>query len=343
MRKLNNTLYVTSPERYLALEGEAVVVLEKDEKIGRFPLHNLEGIVTFGYTGASPALMNACAQRQISLSFLSRSGRFLAGVHGPVRGNVLLRKQQYRLSDTKEDCVAYARAFLTGKLYNARWVVERTLRDYAMRVDSARLKAASGALWNSLRALETAAAMETLRGVEGEAAAQYFAVFDEMILQQKDTFFFDGRVKRPPTDNVNALLSFVYVLLSREVAAALETVGLDPYVGFLHTDRPGRASLAMDLMEELRAPLADRFALGLINTRQVKDSGFVREESGAVRMTDEQRKGILAVWQKRKQEIITHTYLGEKVEWGLVPYAQAMLLARAIRGDIDGYPPFLWK
>lgn len=341
MRKLNNTLYVTSPDRYLSLEGEAVVVLQKDEKLGRFPLHNLEGIVTFGYTGASPALMAACAERQISLSFLSRSGRFLAGVQGPTRGNVLLRKQQYRLSDGGN--ADYARAFLTGKLYNARWVLERTLRDHTLRVDAARLKAASGALWNSLRALESLTDVDAMRGVEGEAAARYFAVFDELILQQKDSFLFSGRVKRPPTDNVNALLSFVYVLLSREVSAALETVGLDPYVGFLHTDRPGRASLAMDLMEELRAPVADRFVLGLINTRQVSDSGFLREESGAVRLTDEQRRTVLSAWQKRKQELLTHPYLNEKLEWGLVPYAQAMLLARSIRGDIDGYPPFLWK
>lgn len=343
MRKLNNTLYVTSPDRYLALEGESVVVLENGNKLGQFPLHNLEGIVSFGYTGASPALMAACAQNQIALSFLSRSGRFLASVQGATHGNVLLRKQQYRISETGSGRAEYARAFLTGKIYNARWVLERTLRDYALRVDAARLKAVSGALWNALRMLEGMQDVDAMRGVEGEAAARYFSVFDEMVLQQKDSFPFDGRVKRPPTDNLNALLSFIYVLLSREVTSALETVGLDPYVGFLHTDRPGRASLAMDLMEELRAPVADRFVLGLINTRQVADRGFIREQSGAVRLTDEQRKTVLTAWQKRKQEEITHPFLGEKLEWGLVPYSQAMLLARAIRGDIDGYPPFMWK
>ncbi|MDD3335355.1 MAG: type I-C CRISPR-associated endonuclease Cas1c [Eubacteriales bacterium] len=343
MRKLNNTLFVTSPDRYLALEGETVLVLEKDQKLGQFPLHNLESIVTFGYTGASPALMAACAQRNIALTFLSTHGRYLASVHGETKGNVLLRKQQYRLSDCEKDCLPYARAFLLGKLFNGRWVIERTLRDHAIRVDAAALKAASGRLWDSIHALDAAESIDTLRGIEGEAATRYFGVFDQMILQQKDAFSFQGRMKRPPTDNVNALLSFVYVLLTRDVEAALETVGLDPYVGFMHADRPGRASLAMDMVEELRAPIADRFVIGLINRRQVTDSGMIRTESGVVRIDDVMRKEILAAWQQRKQELLTHPYLGEKLEWGLIPYAQALLLSRAIRGDLDGYPPFLWK
>lgn len=343
MRRLNNTLYITSPDRYLALEGETVVVLDKEKKMGQFPLHNLEGIVTYGYTGASPALMAACAEREISLSFMSASGRYLAGVRGKTRGNVLLRKQQYRLSDDEVKSLPYAKTFILGKLYNARWVIERTLRDHALRVNTAALKAASGALWDSLQKIEGVTAIDSLRGIEGEAATRYFGVLDEMILQQKDSFVFDGRVKRSPTDNVNALLSFIYALLARDVEAALETVGLDPYVGFMHTDRPGRASLALDLMEELRAPLADRFVIGLINRRQVTDSGMIREESGAVRLNDDLRRDVLTAWQKRKQETLTHPYLDEKLEWGLIPYAQALLLARAIRGDLDGYPPFLWK
>ena len=343
MRKLNNTLYVTSADRYLALEGETVVVLDKGERVGQYPLHNLEGIVTFGYTGASPALMAACVQRQVALTFLDAHGRYLASVQGEERGNVLLRREQYRRADTDTGCLSYARSFLTGKLFNARWVLERTIRDNRERLDTARLTTASGALWNSLRALDSAGSVDALRGIEGEAATQYFAVFDEMILQQKDSFAFRGRNRRPPTDNVNALLSFVYVLLARECASALQSVGLDPYVGFLHTDRPGRASLAMDLLEELRAPVADRFALGLINLRQVSDKGFERQESGAVYLTDTQRKGILAAWQTHKQEVITHPYLGEKVEWGLIPFTQSMLLARTLRGDLDAYPPFLWK
>lgn len=343
MRKLNNTLYVTSPGRYLSLEGETVIVSEQQERLGQFPLHNLESIVTFGHAGASPMLMAACVQRGVALTFLSMHGRYLASVQGETRGNVLLRREQYRIADSPVRSAAYARSFLTGKIYNARWVLERTLRDHAARVDAQAIRRASGALWQSLQSLESATGVDALRGVEGDAAAQYFKVFDDLILQQKDAFAFRGRVRRPPTDNVNALLSFVYVLLSRECAAALETVGLDPYVGFLHEDRPGRASLAMDLMEELRAPVADRFVLGLINLKQVTDSGFEREESGAVRMTDPQRKTILSAWQARKQEIITHPFLEEKVEWGLVPYTQALLLARTIRGDLDAYPPFLWK
>lgn len=343
MRKLNNTLYVTSPDRYLSLEGETVVVLEKSEKVGQYPLHNLEGIVTFGYTGASPGLMAACARRQIALTFLDPHGHYLGTVNGETRGNVLLRREQYRRADTDAGCVPFARSFLTGKLFNARWVLERTLRDHRERVDAGRLTAASGALWNSLKALDTAATTEALRGIEGEAAAQYFSVFDDLILQQKDSFYFRGRNRRPPTDKVNALLSFVYVLLARECASALESVGLDPYVGFLHTDRPGRASLAMDLLEELRAPVADRFVLGLINLRQVSDKGFERQDSGAVYLTDAQRKAVLTAWQAHKQEVITHPYLGEKVEWGLIPFSQALLLARTLRGDLDAYPPFLWK
>ena len=343
MRKLNNTLYVTSPDRYLSLEGETVVVQEKGEKLGQYPLHNLEGIVTFGHAGASPMLMAACAQRQISLTFLDMHGRFLAGIVGETRGNVLLRREQYRLADSPDGCARYARSFLIGKVFNARWVLERALRDHGPRIDTARVGRASGALWDSLRALEAAESTDALRGIEGEAARQYFAVLDELILQQKDAFYFRVRTRRPPMDNVNALLSFVYVLLARECATALETVGLDPYVGFLHTDRPGRASLAMDLLEELRAPPADRFVLALINLKQVSDSGFTREAGGAVRITDAQRKAILTAWQTRKQELITHPYLEEKVEWGLIPFTQALLLSRAIRGDLDAYPPFMWK
>lgn len=343
MRKLRNTLYITSPDRYLAVEGESVLVLEKEQKVGQFPLHNLEGILTFGYTGASPALMAACAERGVSLTFLSPGGFFRATVQGPTRGNVLLRKEQYRQSDSPAACVRYARDFLTGKIYNARWTLERALRDHALRIDTARVKEASDALQSSLHALSDSATLDALRGIEGEAAARYFGVLNELILQQKDLFFFEKRAKRPPTDNMNALLSFVYTLLMRECCTALEAVGLDPYVGFLHADRPGRPSLACDLMEELRSTYADRFALSLVNLRQASDRDFIREESGAVRMTPELRKVILNAWQKRKQEEITHPFLEEKLEWGMVPYLQAQLLSRAIRGELDGYPPFLWK
>lgn len=343
MRKLLNTLYVTSPNTYLSLDGENIVVLKEEIEALRIPLHNLEGIVAFGYTGASPALMGACAKRNIALSFMTQSGKFLARVVGEVRGNVTLRKSQYRLSDSEDESNKIAKNFILGKIFNARWVVERATRDYAMRLDVDKLKEVSNVLANSLKLVKQSKNLEQLRGYEGEAASQYFGVLDDLILQQKESFYFHSRNKRPPLDNVNAMLSFVYTLLAHDVAAALETVGLDPYVGFLHRDRPGRISLALDIMEELRSVYADRFVISLINKREVNTDGFTKKENGAVIMDDDTRKIILKSWQSKKQEIITHPFLQEKLEWGLVPYVQSMLLARFIRGDLDGYPPFMWK
>lgn len=343
MRKLLNTLYITSPNTYLSLDGENVVIIKENDEVSRIPLHNLEGIITYGYTGASPALMGACSKHNISLSFMKQSGRFLCRVVGEVKGNVTLRKVQYRISDSETESNKIARNFITAKIFNSRWVIERATRDYATRLDVEKLKRVSKVLANSLKLVQESDNLEQLRGFEGEAASQYFTVFDDLILQQKSDFYFRGRNKRPPLDNVNAMLSFVYTLLAHDVAAALETVGLDPYVGFLHRDRPGRISLALDLMEELRAVYADRFVISLINKREVNAQGFKQQENGAVIMNDETKKTLLRAWQSRKQETITHPFLQEKIEWGLVPYAQAMLLARYIRGDLDGYPPFMWK
>ena len=343
MKRLLNTLYINSADRYLSLDGENVVVLCDKEEIGRVPLHNLEAIVTYGFTGASPALMGACAKRNIGLTFLSQSGRFLARVSGQERGNVLLRKRQYQLSEETKASLDIGKSFIIGKVFNGRWVLERATRDHGMRVDTEKLKRVSGQMRNSLKAIQVCDSMESLRGIEGEAASLYFSVFDELILQQKEDFSFSGRNRRPPLDAVNALLSFVYTLLSQMSISALETVGLDPYVGFMHRDRPGRASLALDLMEELRPVLADRFVVSLINKRIVSLSGFSQKENGAVIMDDDTRKAVLGAWQMRKQEMIKHPFLEQKVEWGMVPYAQALLLARFIRGDLDGYPPFMWK
>ena len=343
MKKLLNTLYTTAANRYLSLDGENVVVYEEKDEIGRVPLHNLESIVSFGYTGASPALMGACANKNISLVFMSQSGRFLARVTGAVKGNVTLRKSQYRCSENLMESNKIARNFIIGKIYNARWIIERATREYPLRLDIEKLKKVSKALQNSIKAVTACDDLETLRGVEGEAASSYFSVFDDLILQQKETFIFDTRNRRPPLDNVNALLSFTYTLLASTCASALEAVGLDPYVGFLHRDRPGRASLALDLMEELRAVLADRFVLTLINKRVVLPGGFKKKENGAVIMDDPTRKAVLTAWQTRKQESLTHPFLDEKVEWGMVPYIQALLLARYLRGDLDEYPPFMWK
>ena len=343
MKRLLNTLYITSGNRYLSLDGENVVVLEEQQEIGRIPLHNLQAIVTFGYTGASPALMGVCAQRNIELSFMSGNGRFLARVTGEVKGNVTLRKQQYRVSDDREKSIKIARNFILGKVYNSRWVLERAGRDYAMRLDAELIRKKSLYLAQSMKNIRMCENNEELLGLEGEAASVYFSVFDELILQQKKDFYFHGRNKRPPLDNVNAMLSFAYSLLASMCGSALESVGLDPYVGFFHTDRPGSMSLALDLMEEFRSIMADRFVLTLINKRIMKSDHFMKKENGAVIMSDEGRKLFISAWQSKKQETITHPFLNEKIEWGMAPYVQSMLLARYLRGDIDEYPPFFWK
>ena len=343
MRKLLNTLFVTSEDSYLALENENVVVLNGEEKKGQFPLSILEGIVCFTYKGASPALMGACAKRGVQLCFMTPNGRFLARACGESRGNVLLRKKQYRVSDDETQSCLIARNFIFGKVYNTRWMIERTLRDHALRVDVDEMKRLSLQMSERLPVIAEAADLDTLRGLEGEASTRYFAAFDQMILNQKEDFHFEDRNRRPPMDRVNALLSFAYTMLANDCAAALESVGLDAYVGFLHRDRPGRASLALDLMEELRGPMADRLALTLINTRAIQARHFQRQADGAVLLNDEGRKLFLNAWQERKRETLTHPYLKEKIYWGLVPYVQALLLARCLRGDLDGYPPFLWK
>lgn len=343
MRKMLNTLFITSEDAYLALENENVVVLRGEEKMGQYPLTILENIVSFSYKGASPALMGTCAARDIHLCFLTPNGRFLARVCGQSRGNVLLRKEQYRVSDDSAQSCMVARNMIFGKIFNSRWVLERMLRDHAMRADLPSLSAASAQLQNRLEGVRQIDDLDALRGAEGLASAAYFGVFDQMILNQKDVFHFDGRNRRPPRDRVNAALSMTYTLLAHDCASALESVGLDAYVGFMHCDRTGRASLALDLMEELRAPLADRFVLTLINTRVLQQKHFKTQADGAVWLTDDGRKALLSAWQSRKKAEITHPFLKEKMAWGLVPYVQALLLARTLRGDLDGYPPFLWK
>lgn len=343
MKRLLNTLYITSPEKYLSLDGENIVITEKKSEYARVPLHNIESVVTMGYSGISPSLLGKCAEKNISVSFLSRSGRYLAGTVGPYNGNVILRKTQYRFSDNEEKCTDISKNIIIGKLYNSRWVLERATRDYAASLDTRKLKNASLQI---KKAMETAADCrntEQLRGIEGEAAARYFSVFDDLILQQKADFTFTQRNKRPPTDKVNAMLSFAYTMLNSMVASALYCVGLDPFVGFMHKDRPGRTSLALDLMEEFRSVYADRFVITLINKRIVNKKDFFTKENDAVYFTDEGKKKFLQSWQTKKRDAIMHPFLKEKVEWGMVPYVQALLLARYLRGDIDGYPPFMWK
>ena len=343
MKKLLNTLYLTAPEHYLSLDGENVVVLDGNTVVGRIPLHNLESIVSFGYRGASPALMGACAEKMISLSFLTPQGNFQARVVGKVHGNVVLRKTQYETSQNEEKSLQVARNCILGKVYNSRWILERALRDHSMQIDSEKVGHASRLLQASLTEIRNCGNASKLRGMEGEAASLYFGVFDELILQQKKDFTFSGRNRRPPLDKVNALLSFTYTLLTGMTVSALETVGLDPYVGFLHTDRPGRTSLALDMIEELRPVLADRFVLTLINRKIVSARDFTVKENSAVLLDDDARKRVLIEWQNKKKEAITHPFLNEKVEWGIIPFVQAMLLARYLRGDLEEYPPLLWK
>ena len=343
MKHLLNTLYILSEDVYLSLDGENVVANRDKEAVARYPLHTLQNIVTFSYAGASPALMGACAQRQIGLVFCTPRGRFLARVCGESAGNVLLRREQYRIADDPARCCEISRTMIFGKLYNARWSIERTRRDHGMRVDGELLAGASRQINDLLPQVRQVNAPDELRGLEGVGANAYFKAFDQMILGDKEAFFFHGRSRRPPLDAVNAMLSFAYSLLAHDCASALESVGLDSYVGFLHRDRPGRTSLALDLMEELRPCMADRFVLTLINNRVVKAADFQYMESGAVLLTDEGRKVFLKNWQGRKKETLNHPYLAEKLPWGMIPYIQALLLARYLRGDLDAYPPFLWK
>lgn len=343
MRKLLNTLYVMTEDAWLSLDGANVVIKAEERELGRFPLHGLEGIVCFSYRGASPALMGACAEHGIDLSFFRPSGRFLARVSGGVKGNVLLRKTQYRVSEDAAAALDVGKSMLVGKLYNARWVLERATRDHALSVDCEKLKAASSMLREAIPRIESAGTADSLRGIEGDAAAEYFGVFNELILNSDQAFAFHGRSRRPPLDCTNAMLSFAYALLANQCAAALESVGLDPFVGFVHTDRPGRESLALDLMEELRPAFADRFVLSCINNRVVNAQMFDQTDSGAVLLNETGRRASLKAWQERKKDVLTHPFLKEKMPWGLAPFVQALLLARFLRGDLDACPPFLWK
>ena len=343
MKQLLNTLFVTTQGSYLSQKGDTVLVrLENEEKL-RVPIHTLGGIVCFGQVSCSPFLMGLCGEKNVTLSFLTENGRFLARVHGPVRGNVLLRREQYRQADDLHSSAKVAKSIVTAKIANCRNVLLRATRDRPDNENNSQLTRASSLLRNLLDELDRELSLELIRGKEGEAAKIYFDVFDHLITANKDNFYLKDRNRRPPLDNTNALLSFLYTILVHDIESALETVGLDPAVGFLHRDRPGRASLALDLMEEFRSYFADRLALSLINRQQIKPEGFRKTETGAVLMDDETRKIVLVAWQKRKQEEISHPFLDEKVQIGLLPYIQALLLARFLRGDLKGYPPFFAK
>jgi CRISPR-associated protein Cas1 len=340
MKRLLNTMYVTTQGGYLFRDGEAVVIkTDGTEKI-RFPLLNLESLVCFGNVSISTPLLGFCAERSVGVSFLTENGRFLARSSGGVRGNVLLRRAQFRRADDLGESATIGRSMVVGKIINARVLLLRARRE---AYDGEVFDFSIASLGRILSEVNRTITLDELRGKEGEAAREYFRVFDHLIRHQKEDFKFHERSRRPPLDNVNALLSFVYTLLAHDVVSALESVGLDPFVGFLHRDRPGRPSLALDLMEELRPYLADRLVVSLINLRQVRGAGFNRTESGAVEMDDVTRKAVLVAYQKRKRDEIEHPFLKEKIHVGLVPYAQAQLLGRYLRGELDAYPPFISK
>lgn len=343
MKKLLNTLYVTSEDLYLSLDGENVVAWRKDERTGRFPLHILGGIAYFGYPGASPQLLGACLERGIGFSFYRPNGRFLARIAGNDSGNILLRREQFRVSESPERSLQIARHFIIGKIHNSRQILDRARRDHPLQVDMQALEAKSKELKDYVSDAKDADSLDYLRGVEGAAARAYYAVFDQLIFANRDCFQFRGRNRRPPKDATNALLSFAYSLLANDCYSALEGVGLDPYMGFMHTDRPGRKSLALDLEEELRSVFADRVVLNCINNRVVREGHFECRLDGAVLLNDSGRKLFLDTWQAKKREVIQHPFLKEKIPWGLLPHVQALLLSRYLRGDLDGYPPFLWR
>jgi CRISPR-associated protein Cas1 len=343
VKKHLNTLFVTTQKAYLKKEGETVVVKVQGEIRLRIPIHTLDGIVCFGNIMCSPFLMGFCAERNVTVSFLSEQGRFLARVQVPVSGNVLLRRDQYRYADDKDNSSKIARAILTGKLANCRIVLKRAIRDHPDKLDCEEVRQASKLIKSSLKRLQSELSLNVLRGIEGDVAHIYYKVFDNLITSQKVDFVFNGRNRRPPLDNVNCLLSFIYTLVMHDVRSALETAGLDPAVGFLHRDRPGRLGLALDMMEEFRPFIADRLTLSLINLSQVANDGFKKSESGAVLMNDETRKTVLIAYQKRKKDELKHPFLKEKVTVGMLFYIQALLMARYLRGDLDGYPPFIWR
>jgi CRISPR-associated protein Cas1 len=342
MKKHLNTLFITTQGSYLAKDGECVLLRVEQSDKARIPIHTLGGIVCFGNVSVSPFLLGHCAENGVAVSFLTENGRFLARVQGPVSGNVLLRREQYRWADDASRSTQMARYVLTSKLANSRNVLLRAARDHGDDGRGEPLQAAAQRLADCIRRVERPdLSLDEVRGIEGEAGAVYFGAFDDLITSDEEAFRFQGRNRRPPLDPTNCLLSFLYTLLVHDIRAALESVGLDPAVGFLHRDRPGRPGLALDIMEEFRAVVADRLALSLINLGQVKPRGFNKLESGAVLMEDDTRKEVIVAYQKRKQDVVEHPFLKEKMPVGLLWHTQALLLARYIRGDLDGYPPYI--
>ena len=342
MKQLKNTLYLSYDEGQISCSGRALVIRAKDQALQQFPVHILEQIVCFGSVMLTPDAMNLCLANNVTINYLSVYGRFRGRISGPVRGNVLLRRMQFRRADDPVQTAELATAFLLSKISNARTVLLRHARERETNVFDEAVRDMAGLLVK-LKGF-TITDLNELRGLEGDAANIYFRCFDSMILKNRETFSFHGRSRRPPSDPINALLSLGYSLLAAEITGVLESVGLDPSVGFLHKDRPGRPSLALDLMEEFRAVVVDRFVLALVNREQLQANDFETDEAGGVALTEKARKEIfLNEWENRKRTEIIHPVLGEKISFGLLPHVQAMLLARSLRGDLDFYPPFFLK
>ncbi len=343
MKPILNTLYIQTQGSYLRLDHETLKIEVERESVFQIPLHHLRGIVVFGNVLVSPFLLHRCANDGRDVVWLSEYGRFQARLDGPTTGNVLLRRAQYAALNDAAQTLAIARLMVAGKLQNARTVLKRAAREAKGSPDQIQLNEAAESQAKGIRMAEKASDLDTLRGVEGSAARAYFAAFSSMIRLHREAFEFTERSRRPPRDPVNALLSLAYALLSNECVAACESVGLDPQVGYLHALRPGRPALALDLMEELRTPLADRLVLTLINRNQIKPDDFMDRPGGGIYLTETARKTFLAAYQKRKQEEITHPVLGTKISYGLIAHIQARLLARYLRGDLPSYQPFLFR
>lgn len=343
MKKLQNTVYITTEGSWLGKEHDTMVVRHDEETLARVPLHAVSSIVCFGQVGCSPWLMEACTGRGITITYCTRNGRFQARVEGRLSGNVTLRRQQYRRCDNAEYSALTARHIVAAKLANARTVLQRALRDHNVVTGNAELEQTTQRLKSVIRRTIRSNDIDEIRGFEGEGAREYFHVFDHLLTITEENFRFERRSRRPPLNNINCLLSFVYTLLVNDCRSAVEAVGLDSQAGYLHRDRPGRPSLALDMMEEFRAPLADRLVCSLVNRRQLDARSFKHSQAGGVILNDDARKTVISAWQERKQDEIMHPFLKEKIPIGIAFHAQAQLLARFIRGELDAYPAFLWK
>jgi CRISPR-associated endonuclease Cas1 len=343
MKQLGNILYITKQGAYVSRDGTNIVISFEREELLRLPIHTIEGLVCFGNVMMTPFALGLCGENRVTVSFMTENGKFMARSTGPQTGNVLLRRAQHRATSDPETISSTARVFVSAKIANARTVLLRFLRDHLDKGQTEPIEKVTHYLANVLQEMKQPHSIDRVRGMEGDAARSYFSVFDHLVLNHKSDFYFTERSRRPPLDNVNALLSFFYAILAHDCTSACESVGLDPQMGFLHVDRPGRHSLALDMMEEFRPWLVDRFVLTLINLGQVQKNDFIQKENGEVEIKEKPRKEILKSWQERKRETIQHPFLGEKVMLGLLPFIQAQLLARWLRGDLDAYPAMFYR